>query len=59
MWKQQELGRKGVHYVISRKTGRKETTRKTRRRWVDSIKMNLAEIGWRGIDWTDLAQDRY
>jgi hypothetical protein len=29
-----------------------------RRRWVDSIKMDLREIGWGGLDWIDLAQDR-
>jgi hypothetical protein len=29
-----------------------------RRRWVDSIKMDLREIGWDNIDWIDLAQDR-
>jgi hypothetical protein len=28
------------------------------RRWVDSIKMDLREIGWDGIDWIDLSQDR-
>jgi hypothetical protein len=27
-------------------------------RWVDNIKMDLREIGWNGIDWIDLAQDR-
>jgi hypothetical protein len=27
-------------------------------RWVDNIKVNLGEIGWHGIDWIDLAQDR-
>jgi hypothetical protein len=25
---------------------------------VDNIKMDLREIGWDGMDWTDLAQDR-
>jgi hypothetical protein len=25
---------------------------------VDNIKMGLREIGWVGMDWTDLAQDR-
>jgi hypothetical protein len=30
-----------------------------RRRWVDNIKMDLREIGWDGIGWIDLAQDRY
>jgi hypothetical protein len=27
-------------------------------RWVDYIKINLREIGWDGVDWIDLAQDR-
>jgi hypothetical protein len=25
---------------------------------VDNIKMDLGEIGWNGMDWIDLAQDR-
>jgi hypothetical protein len=25
---------------------------------VDNIKMDLTEIGWDGMDWMDLAQDR-
>jgi hypothetical protein len=29
-----------------------------RRRCVDSIKMDLREIGWDGMDWIDLAQNR-
>jgi hypothetical protein len=29
-----------------------------RRRWVDNTKMDLKEIGWDGMDWIDLAQDR-
>jgi hypothetical protein len=28
-----------------------------RRRWVDSIKIDLREIGLGGMDWIDLAQD--
>jgi hypothetical protein len=28
-----------------------------RRRWVNTIKMDLRDIGWDGIDWIDLAQD--
>jgi hypothetical protein len=31
---------------------------KSRRRWVDNIKINLREIGWDNMDWIDLAQDR-
>jgi hypothetical protein len=26
--------------------------------WEDNIKMDLREIGWDGMDWIDLAQDR-
>jgi hypothetical protein len=29
-----------------------------RHRWVDNIKLDLREIGWGGVDWIDLAQDR-
>jgi hypothetical protein len=29
-----------------------------RHRWEYNIKMNLQEIGWGGMDWIDLAQDR-
>jgi hypothetical protein len=44
--------------VIRRKARRKETTGKTRRRWVDNIKMDLKELRWDDIDWIHLAQDR-
>jgi hypothetical protein len=26
--------------------------------WEDNIKMDLQEVGWGGMDWIDLAQDR-
>jgi hypothetical protein len=29
-----------------------------RRRWEDNIKMDLREVGWGGVDWIDLAQNR-
>jgi hypothetical protein len=29
-----------------------------RRRWEDGIKMDLEEIGWGGVEWIHLAQDR-
>jgi hypothetical protein len=29
-----------------------------RRRLLDNIKIDLREIGWDGMDWIDLAQDR-
>jgi hypothetical protein len=29
-----------------------------KRRWVDNIRMDLGEIGWDGVDWIYVAQDR-
>jgi hypothetical protein len=29
-----------------------------RRRWVDNIRMDFGEVGWGGVDWIGLAQDR-
>jgi hypothetical protein len=37
---------------------RKRPLGRPRRRWVDNIKTDLREIGWDGMDWIDLAQDR-
>jgi hypothetical protein len=31
---------------------------RTRRRWEDTIKMDLQEVVFRGMDWIDLAQNR-
>jgi hypothetical protein len=33
-------------------------TGRLRRRWLDNIKMEVGEIGWGGMDWIDLSQDR-
>jgi hypothetical protein len=31
---------------------------RAKRRWLDNIKMDLRKLGWDGMDWIDLAQDR-
>jgi hypothetical protein len=36
----------------------KRPTRKPGRRWEDNKKIDLREIGWDGIDWIHLVQDR-
>jgi hypothetical protein len=38
--------------------GKPEGKRPLGRRWVNNIKMDLREIGWDGMDWIDLAQNR-
>jgi hypothetical protein len=42
---------------VGKPAGRRPLGR-PRRRWVDNIKMDLREIGWGGMDWIDVAQDR-
>jgi hypothetical protein len=46
-----------IGYWWGKPEGRRALGR-PKRRWVDNIKMALREIGWDGIDWIDLAQDR-
>jgi hypothetical protein len=41
-----------------RKVEGKRPVGRPRRRWEDNIKIYLREIGWDGMDWIDLAQDR-
>jgi hypothetical protein len=36
----------------------KRLLERPRHRWVDNIKMDLGEIGWNGVDWIDMAQNR-
>jgi hypothetical protein len=36
----------------------KRPLERSRRRWVENIKMNLRQKGWDGGDWIDMAQDR-
>jgi hypothetical protein len=49
---------RNAHMILVRKLGEKRPLGRPRRRWVDNIKMDLREIGWDGMDWMDLAQDR-
>jgi hypothetical protein len=44
--------------VLVEKPERKRPLGRPTRRWEDNIKMDLREIGWGGMDWTDLAEDR-
>jgi hypothetical protein len=36
----------------------KRSLGRPRHRWEDNIRMYLSEIGWRGVDWILLVQDR-
>jgi hypothetical protein len=53
------MGEKSNAYgILVGKPEEKRQLGRPRRRWVDNIKMNLGEIGWEGMNWIDLAQDR-
>jgi hypothetical protein len=64
--KEDEMGRAcrknwGEEEFIQDVVGKPEEKRslgRPRRRWVDNIEMDLREIGWGGMDWIDLAQNR-
>jgi hypothetical protein len=51
--------RRAANRVLVGRPERKKPFGRPRRRWDGNIKMNLQEVGWRGTDWIDLAQDMY
>jgi hypothetical protein len=51
-------GRRGMHIGYWWESQKKNALGRPRRRWVDNIEMDLREIGWDGMDWIDLVQDR-
>jgi hypothetical protein len=43
--------------LVGRPEGRQPLGR-PRHRWEDDIKIDLQEVGWGGMDWIQLAQDK-
>jgi hypothetical protein len=43
--------------LVGRPEGKRPLVR-LRNRWVDTISMDLVEVGWGDVDWVGLAQDR-
>jgi hypothetical protein len=50
--------KRNAYRILAGKPEGKRPLRRPRRRWVDNIKIDLREIGWDGVDWIYLAQDR-
>jgi hypothetical protein len=44
--------------ILVGKPKRKSPLGRPRCRWVYNIHMDLREVGWDGMDWIDLTQDR-
>jgi hypothetical protein len=49
---------RGVYRVLVGKPEEKTSLGRPRRRWEDNVKMDLQEVGWVGMDWINLAQNR-
>jgi len=50
--------RRGIYRVLVGKPEGKRPLERRRHSWEDNIKMDLQEVGFGGMDWIELAQDR-
>jgi hypothetical protein len=46
---------RNAHKILVGKPGTMRTLRRSRQRWEDSIKMDLKETGWKGMNWIHVA----
>jgi hypothetical protein len=49
---------RNAHKILFGKSEGKRIRRIYKHRWVYNNRMDLREIGWDGVDWIHLAQDR-
>jgi hypothetical protein len=49
---------KNAYRILVGKPEEKRPLGRPRRRWVNNIKIDLRKIGWDGMDWIDLVQDK-
>jgi hypothetical protein len=50
--------KRNAHRIFVGNPDGKRPLERRRCRWVDNIYMDLTEIDWDGMNWTDMAQDR-
>jgi hypothetical protein len=50
--------KRNAYRLLVRNPEGKRPLGRSRRRWVDNIRMDLVEVGWDDVDWIGLAQDR-
>jgi hypothetical protein len=50
--------RRNAYRLLVGKPEGKRPLGRTRRRWVDNIKIDLGEVGWGDVDWIGMAKDR-
>jgi hypothetical protein len=47
-----------IKFILRWKIWKKESFGRPRRRWENNIIKDLREIGWEGLEWIHLAQDK-
>ena len=53
------MGERGsICRVLMGKSEGKRPLGRPRRRWKDTMKMDLQDVGWVGMEWIELAHDR-
>jgi hypothetical protein len=50
--------KKNAYRLLVGKPEGKRSLGRSRRKWVDNIRMDIGEVGWRDVDWIGLAHDR-
>jgi hypothetical protein len=50
--------KRSAYRILVGKPERKRPLGRPRRRWEDNIRMDLRQIGWSGMDWIEVTQDR-
>jgi hypothetical protein len=50
--------KRNAYKLLMGKPEEKRPLGRPRRRWVDNVRMDLAEVGWGDVDWIGLTQDR-
>jgi hypothetical protein len=49
---------RGAYRLLVGKPEGKRPLGRPRHRWMDNIKIYFREMGWDGVEWIDMAQDR-
>jgi hypothetical protein len=50
--------KRNAYRLLVGKPEEKNPLGRSRRRWVDNIRMDLGEVEWGDMDWIDLAKDK-
>jgi hypothetical protein len=50
--------KRGAYRILVGRPEGRRPLRRPRRRWENNIKMDLREVGWVGMNWIKVAQDR-